>query len=89
MDKNITIDQVLKMEKPIDKFILTLEDNTPGIRFNGFKLRNMETGEVYHEYYPNDIYELDYFADHELEYAFSNSKNNWFYFKFSCWKSSC
>ena len=72
MDKNITIDQVLKMEKPIDKFILTLEDNTPGIRFNGFKLRNMETGEVYHEYYPNDIYELDYFADHELEYAFSN-----------------
>ena len=72
MDKNITIDQVLKMEKPTDNFFLTIEDNTPGVRFNGFKLRNMETGEVYHEYYPNDIYELDFFADHELEYAFNN-----------------
>ena len=72
MDKNLTIEQVLKMEKPTDHFILTIEDNTPGVRFNGFKLRNMETSEVYHEYYPNDIYELDYFADHELEYAFSN-----------------
>jgi hypothetical protein len=72
MDKNIKIEDVLKMEKPTENFFLTIEDNTPGVRFNGFKLRNMETGEVYHEYYPSDIYELDYFADHELEYAFSN-----------------
>ena len=72
MDKNLTIEQALKMEKPTDDFIITLADNTPGVRFNGFKLRDLGTGEVYHEYYPQNIYELDYFADHELEYEFQN-----------------
>ena len=72
MDKNLTIEDALKMEKPTDNFIITLADNTPGVRFNGFKLRDLGTGEVYHEYYPHDIYELDYFADHELEYEFQN-----------------
>ncbi len=72
MDKNLTIEDALKMEKPTDNFIITLADNTPGVRFNGFKLRDLGTGEVYHEYYPQNIYELDYFADHELEYEFQN-----------------
>ena len=72
MDKNLTLDQALKMEKPTEDFLLTLEDNTPGVRFNGFKLRDIETGEVIHEYYPEDLYELDYFADHILDYRFPN-----------------
>ena len=72
MDKNLTLEEALKMEKPTDDFIIKLEDNVPGVRFNGFKLRDMETGEVYHEYYPEDVYELDYFADHVLDYKFSN-----------------
>lgn len=72
MEKTLTLEQALKMEKPTDNFIIKLEDNTPGVRFNGFKLRDMETGEIYHEYYPEDKYELDYFADHILDYKFSN-----------------
>ena len=72
MKKDITIDEVLKMTAPSDKFVLTVKDNEYGVRFNGFKLRNMETGEIFHEYYPKSIYELDYFADHLLDYIFPN-----------------
>lgn len=72
ISKDITKEEVLKMEKATDDFILTVEDNTPGVRFNGFKLRDMDTNEVYHEYYPSNVYELDYFADHELNYKFSH-----------------
>lgn len=68
----ITLDEVLKMQEPTKEFLVKLEDNKPGVRFKGFKLRNMETGEVYHEYYPADVYELDYFADNELDYSFPN-----------------
>ena len=70
LTKDITPEEVLKLDKPTDHFIVTLEDNKPGVRFNGFKLRDSETDEIYHEYYPSDIYELDYFADHTLEYKF-------------------
>lgn len=72
MDSSLTIDQALSMQKPTDKFLVKLSDNVHGVRFNGFKLRDMDTGEIYHEYYPSDIYELDYFADHILDYSFSN-----------------
>lgn len=70
--KSLTLEDALKMEKPTDNFLIKLEDNTPGVRFNGFKLRDMQTQEIYHEYYPEDVYELDYFADHELDYKFPN-----------------
>ena len=69
---DFTEEQALKMEKPTDKFLIKLEDNIYGVRFNGFKLRDIKTDKVYHEYYPKDVYELDYFADHLLDYPFPN-----------------
>jgi hypothetical protein len=71
METIYTIDDVLKMDKPTDKFLVTLDDNIYGVRFKGFKLRDCDSNEVYHQYYPNDVYELDYFADHELNYVFN------------------
>ncbi len=69
---DFTEEQALKMEKAADHFFVKLEDNTYGVRFNGFKLRDMKDDKVYHEYYPADPYELDYFADHVLDYPFPN-----------------
>ena len=51
------------MEKATDHFLVKLEDNVYGVRFNGFKLRDIKTDKVYHEYYPANPFELDYFAD--------------------------
>ena len=36
------------------------------------RLRDIKTDKVYHEYYPKDVYELDYFANHVLDYPFPN-----------------
>ena len=69
---DFTEEQALKMDKPTDKFLIKLEDNIYGVRFNGFKLRDIKTEKIYHEYYPKDPYELDYFADHILDYPFPN-----------------
>ena len=70
---DFTEEQALKMDKPCDKFLVKLEDNTFGVKFNGFRLRDMEKEDkIYHEYYPKDEYELDYFADHMLNYPFPN-----------------
>ena len=69
---DLTEEQALKMEKATDHFLIKLEDNIYGVRFNGFKLRDIKTGRVFHEYYPADPYELDYFADHMLDYPFPN-----------------
>ncbi len=70
METLITIDSVLNMQTPADRFFVTLEDNVFGIRFKGFRLRDCDTNETFHEYYAQDLYELDYFADHLLEYRF-------------------
>ena len=64
----MTLENVLKMQSPTDHFLVKLEDNTPGVRFNGFKLRDCESGEVYHEYYPENVYELDYFNNLNIFY---------------------
>ena len=69
---DFTEEQALKMEQPLDKFLVKLEDNVYGVKFNGFCLRDIESKKVYHEYYPKDEYELDYFADHMLDYPFPN-----------------
>ena len=69
---DFTEEQALKMDKPLDKFLVKLEDNTYGVKFNGFRLRDMQDDKIYHEYYPKDEYELDYFADHMLDYPFPN-----------------
>ena len=69
---DFTEEQALKMEKPTDHFLIKLEDNIYGVRFNGFKLRDIKTERVFHEYYPADPFELDYFADHMLDYPFPN-----------------
>ena len=68
----LTEEEALKMEKPLDHFLVKLEDNIYGVKFNGFCLRDVESKKVYHEYYPKDEYELDYFADHMLDYPFPN-----------------
>ena len=49
------------MEKAADHFLIKLEDNIYGVRFNGFKLRDINTNKAYHEYYPKDVYKLDNF----------------------------
>ena len=69
---DFTEEQALKMEQPLDKFLVKLEDNVYGVKFNGFCLRDVESKKIYHEYYPKDEYELDYFADHILDYPFPN-----------------
>ena len=70
--EKLSLDYVLQMKAPTEDFLVKLEDNIPGVRFNGFKLRDLDSGEVYHEYYPQDVYELDYFAENELDYTFPN-----------------
>lgn len=66
----ITLDEAMKFEKAQDTWLVEPEDNTPGIRFNGFKLRDTASGVVYYEYYPKDKFELDKFAKTLLPYAF-------------------
>ena len=70
MENFYTVESILNLQTPTDKFLVALEDNVHGIRFKGFKLRDCDTNEVYHEYQSQDLYELDYFADHLLEYKF-------------------
>ena len=45
---DFTEEQALKMDKAADHFFLKLEDNIYGVRFNGFKLRDINTNKVYH-----------------------------------------
>lgn len=70
MESTITVEQVLSMQKPSDKFYTRIEENIFGIRFKGFRLRDMDTQEIYHEFETDNVFELDYFADHELRYDF-------------------
>ena len=70
MDLAIKTNDVLKMEKSSDKFFITLADNTYGIRFIGFKIRDCENGKIFHEFRAQNIYQLDIFAEIELEYYF-------------------
>ncbi len=70
MDNAPDINTVMEMTKPSSEFFVYLEDNVHGIRFKGFKLRNFETGEIFHQFTAQNIYELDYFADNELNYHF-------------------
>jgi hypothetical protein len=65
-------DDILALKTPTESFLVKLEDNIYGIRFKAFKLRDCDTNEVFHQFTAEDIYELDYFADHELEYQFPN-----------------
>lgn len=67
-----TLEDVKKFNKPLDKFLVKLEDNTFGVRFIGFKVRDFDNGEIFHEFKSRNIFELDYFADNILEYAFPN-----------------
>ena len=43
---DFTEEQALKMENAFDHFLIKLEDNVYGIRFNGGKLRDIESGTV-------------------------------------------
>ncbi len=73
MENTITIEHIKNMKKQTDSFLVSLDDNIYGIRFKGFKIRDVESGEVFHEFVAEDIYQLDYFADHELEYLFPHN----------------
>lgn len=70
MQKEISINQVMSMTAPSENFYVELNDNTYGIRFKGFKLRDIKTNEIFHSYQSENIYELDYFAENILEYVF-------------------
>ena len=62
--------EVLEMQKPSEKFFAKLEDNIYGVRFIGFKIRDCEKGTTFHEFRAESIYDLDIFAELELEYFF-------------------
>ena len=73
MDKTVKTDEVLKMTKPATEFLVKLSDNEYGIRFIGFKIRDIDNGTVFHEFKAQNPYDLDCFADHELDYTFPNT----------------
>ena len=73
MENLITIDSIKAMTKPTEQFYVALEDNVYGVRFKGFKIRDVDTGEVFHDFQADDIYQLDYFADNELDYQFPHA----------------
>jgi hypothetical protein len=73
MENLITIEKIKAMKSQTDDYLVKLVDNSYGIRFKGFKIRDVDTGEVFHEFLAEDIYQLDYFADHELEYLFPHT----------------
>lgn len=70
MEKIISLDKIKEITKPTEEFLVTLEDNIYGIRFKGFKVRDYDSGEVFHQFMSDNIYELDYFADNLLQYSF-------------------
>lgn len=72
MDKTVKPDEVLKMQAPTSEFLVKLSDNIYGIRFIGFKIRDIDKGDTFHEFRTQNIFDLDYFADHELNYTFPN-----------------
>jgi hypothetical protein len=73
MENSITIDSVKAMTKPTEDFLVKLVDNVFGVRFKGFKIRDVDTGEIFHDFQAEDIFQLDYFADNELEYQFPHA----------------
>ena len=73
MNRLTTIEKVKSMTEPTDSFLVGLEDNTYGIRFKGFKMRNVDNGEIFYEFITDNIYLLDYYASNELNYRFPNS----------------
>jgi hypothetical protein len=70
MDLPITIEKVKSMTEPTTNFLVKLENNIYGIRFKGFKIRDIDSGEIYQDFIAEDIYQLDYYADHDLIYRF-------------------
>lgn len=70
METTVTKNDVLQMQKPSDKFYVKLTDNSYGIRFIGFKIRDCDKGTIFHEFRASSIYDLDIFAELELEYYF-------------------
>jgi hypothetical protein len=70
MENHTSLETIQKTNKMTDNFLVKLEDNTYGIRFIGFKVRDVDTGEIFHQFKSKNPYELDYFADHILEYSF-------------------
>lgn len=42
----VTMNEVLKLDKPTTKFLCKLSDNTYGIKFGAFKIRDMNSGFV-------------------------------------------
>lgn len=72
MEKLTTAESVKQHKVPTDSFLVSLEDNIYGIRFIGFKVRDVDTAEVFHEFRSENHFQLDYFADHILEYNFPN-----------------
>ena len=65
-----TLNQIQSSTKPSEDFYIKLEDNIYEVKFIGFKMRDIETNQVYHEFYAQDKYQLDIFASHILEYIF-------------------
>lgn len=58
---------------PEEEFLKKLEDNIYGVRFIGFKARDYDTGDIFHQFKTKNIFDLDYFADHFLHYVFPHS----------------
>ena len=70
VEKLTTIKDINNMNAPSKSFYVSLEDNIYGIRFKAFKIRDVSTKEVFHEFSTDDVFQLDYFADNLLNYQF-------------------
>ena len=69
---DFTEEQALKMDKASDHFFITLKNNIYGLRFTGFKLRDINTQKDNKEYYSKEPNELDPLSEHMFEYRFPN-----------------
>ena len=65
-----TIEEVLKMNEPSEYFFTEKSDNTYGIRFNSFKIRDVDNGEVFMDVNGQTQEEFDKFWSTEIEYVF-------------------
>jgi hypothetical protein len=65
-----TIEEVLNMTEPADFFYTEKSDNTYGIRFNSFKVRDVDSGEVFMDAQGQSEEEFDKYWDTEIEYVF-------------------
>ena len=70
MNTNYNLKDIQELNQPTNNFLVQLENNVYDIKFLGFKMRDTDTNEIFHQFTAEDKYQLDYFASNILEYDF-------------------